>query len=263
MRARVLLLTTCVATSSTPSPAPGSRKRMILESVTVPRRSKLSTEKTTSADNLTLASSRKGAVKREVIDLCAGASDDVNEEEDQLHEDDEQSDAPLRPTRRTTRGKPNYVTYDLSETESEDEYKASSSKGKGKAKSNGTDGKSNGKANGKASPARKRVVLTSDDSDNLNDDFDPFINGDFAMDSDDEEAQLKAVLKRSKSDAFNSPPRPSTMSTSASPASSTKGKGKGGRVPKVTSAPLGGVPHKSDTPRRSAMARAAERECTN
>lgn len=221
----------CVGPKLTPASSPSispTAKRQILESVALPsRRSKLGTDKTTSLDNLTLASSR---VKTEPNDVKNEAV--KNEAAETLSGDTTEEEIPMQISRRgrtrATRTSVQKHTYKEEDSDSEEDVKPTRAARSGASK---------GKGRAKANPF-------SDD------DFSDAKDADYAMNSDDEINQIDQAIKASRTS--------NGKASTSSSASTTPSRS--GRKSRVQANVLGGTPTKGDAPRRAAISRAAERE---
>lgn len=172
-------------------------KRQVLEAVMIPtRRSKLSSEKTTSADNLTLDA--RPAAKTEVKDEGDGGDTTESEPDRPTKNDSSADEKPLAARRRPRAAK------------------------------------------ARAGSSAKRAISVSSASDD-DDDMD------YALNSDDEGEQLQRSIAASKGENSRSTRASSMRSRSTSSDSTLK------TTPKRAG--------KSATPHRTAIARAAQREC--
>jgi hypothetical protein len=162
--------------SASPAPSSASVKRLQLESVIIPvRRSKLSTEKTASKDNLTLepvSPSKLGRGSSQV--LTSDPVDEVEEEDDRNPNDYQPFTIGINKAIRQE----DISTLDLNGVD----YKR---KGRGK-------GKATAKGKGKAK------AMTPPDSEDEEEPWEDVADEDFAMDSEGEERQLKRAIKASK-----------------------------------------------------------------
>lgn len=213
---RSRMLTPASSERSTPS------KRQVLDHIAVPtRRSKLSTEKTNSADNLTLNSRLRAAVKVEVKDEAEEESGDTTESDpnrptSNTYAGDTETETDAKPATRRQRAPANYA-------ESSDEEKPLATGRRTRAARKGT-----------TATAAISISSGSDQDD-----------ADYAMNSDDEVTQLHRAIQASKTETSRTRTSRASSSRSAS-ASSTKS----------TPTKKAG---KSATPHRAAIARAAQR----
>ncbi|ORY35020.1 SNF2 family N-terminal domain-domain-containing protein [Naematelia encephala] len=202
--------------SLSPAPSASSQdpdKRYVLESVNIPRRSKLATEKTTSADNLTLGSP---PAKLARSSSALGKSDPIDEEEDEKFDlisaakpmrnvTGKSKAAPVQPFnigKHSAVSKSDVASLALESDEEKPLAKGRSAKGKGRSKT-------------------KAKAVSPDPLDDME------LDADYAMGSDDEDNQLKIALKLS-TEVDESSPASSSRATSVS-----RGKGRGGAKGRV------------------------------
>lgn len=229
-------LTSASSDRSTPA------KRQMLDHVSVPpRRSKLSTEKTTSADNLTLDSRLNAATKLEMKEEVKEEEEGDTTESDPNRPDvnspagDTEDDMDVKSIRHRRR-----VVAVKNAESSEDERPLANTRRTRPTRA------STGKT-------RRTAIPITSGSEELDDDADR----DYAMDSDDEVAQLHRAIEASQAeDDAGSSTRTGRSSSTRSRRTTSSAKSTPKSTPKTTPKKQAG---KGATPHRAAIARAAQR----